>query len=249
MKSRLALLITTFCPLFAQNVALPIAMGYTEPAPFQAAPGQVVTLFLDDISFGADGGFRSAQAGAGDLPQRLAGISVRITKLDGSEMQAPIFAVQQKPLCGLSGLQAGDAGCLLTLVKVQIPFELPGDLVLDSQKIYTLPLPALISIDVDGRISALLRSRPDRPYRRNRPPIARCSRDYRPDTEYPASDAWNRDELRKCAEFRATDRIQPRVQRHTAPDHSRFALFGPGRDLQGEFHAAYPQGPDHSVRR
>jgi hypothetical protein len=151
MKSQLALLITTLCPLFAQNVALPIAMGYTEPAPFQAAPGQVVTLFLDDISFGADGGFRSAQAGAGDLPQRLAGISVRITKLDGSEMQAPIFAVQQKPLCGLSGLQAGDAGCLLTLVKVQIPFELPGDLMLDSQNIYTLPLPALISIDVDGR--------------------------------------------------------------------------------------------------
>jgi hypothetical protein len=151
MKLQLALLTTTLCPLFAQNVALPIAMGYTEPAPFQAAPGQVVTLFLDDISFGADGGFRSEQAGAGDLPQSLAGISVRITKLDGSEMQAPIFAVQQKRLCGLSGLQAGDAGCLLTLVKAQIPFELAGDLVLNDQKIYTLPLPALISIDVDGR--------------------------------------------------------------------------------------------------
>jgi len=151
MKLQLVLLTTTLCPLFAQNVALPIAMGYTEPAPFQAAPGQVVTLFLDDISFGADGGFRSAQAGAGDLPQSLAGISVRITKLDGSEMQAPIFAVQQKRLCGLSGLQAGDAGCLLTLVKAQIPFELAGDLVLNDQKIYTLPLPALISIDVDGR--------------------------------------------------------------------------------------------------
>jgi hypothetical protein len=151
MKLQFALLITALCPLFAQNVALPITMGYTEPAPFQAAPGQVVTIFLDDISFGADGGFRSAQASAGDLPQSLAGISVRITQLDGSEMQAPIFAVQQKRLCGLSGLQAGDAGCLLTLVKAQIPFELPGDLVLGDQKIYTLPLPALLSIDVDGR--------------------------------------------------------------------------------------------------
>ena len=66
-------------------------------------------------------------------------------------MQAPIFAVQQKRVCGLSGLQAGDAGCLLTLVKTQIPFELPGDPVLNHQNIYTLPLPALISIDVDGR--------------------------------------------------------------------------------------------------
>ena len=151
MKLPFVLLIPTLCPLFAQNVALPLAMGYSEPAPFAAAPGQVVTLFLDDISFGAEGGFRFAQAGAGDLPQSLAGISIRITTLDGSEMQAPIFAVQQKRLCGLSGLEAGDAGCLLTLVKAQIPFELPGDLVFGGQKMYTLPLPALISIDVDGR--------------------------------------------------------------------------------------------------
>ncbi len=153
MKLKLAFLIPTLtlCPLFAQNVALPITMGYTEPAPFQAAPGQVVTIFLDDISFGADGRLRSAQAGAGDLPQSLAGISVRITQLDGSEMQAPVFAVQQKQQCGLSGLLAGDAGCLQTLVKAQIPFELPGSLLLGDQKIYTLPLPALISIDVDGR--------------------------------------------------------------------------------------------------
>jgi hypothetical protein len=151
MKLHFALLILTLCPLSAQNVALPISIGYTEPAPFRAAPGQVVTLFLDDISFGADGRFWSAQAGTGDLPQSLAGISVRITQLDGSETQAPIVAVQQKRLCGLSGLQTGDAGCLLTLVKAQIPFELPGDLVLSDQKIYTLPMPALISIDVDGR--------------------------------------------------------------------------------------------------
>jgi hypothetical protein len=151
MKMQFALLISMLCPLFGQNVALPVNIGYAEPAPFQVAPGQVVTLFLDDISFGADGGIRVAQAGAGDLPQSLAGISVRITQLDGSEMQAPIFAVQQKRLCGLSGLEAGDAGCLLTLVKVQIPFELPGDPVLGEQNIYTLPLPALISIDVDGR--------------------------------------------------------------------------------------------------
>ena len=151
MKLQFVLLIPTLCPLFAQNAALPITMGYTEPAPFQAAPGQVVTLFLDDISFGTDGRLRSAQAGAGDLPQSLAGISVRITLLDGSEMQAPVFAVQQKQLCGLSGFEAGDAGCLLTLVKAQIPFELPGGPVLSDQQIYTLPAPALISIDVDGR--------------------------------------------------------------------------------------------------
>ena len=70
--------------MFAQNVALPITIGYTEPAPFQVAPGQVVTLFLDNISFGSDGTPRSAVAGPGDLPQSLAGTSVRITTLDGT---------------------------------------------------------------------------------------------------------------------------------------------------------------------
>ena len=54
-------------------------------------------------------------------------------------MQVPMFAVQQKRLCGLSGLQAGDAGCLLTLIKAQIPFEVPGDPVLSDQKVHALP--------------------------------------------------------------------------------------------------------------
>jgi len=151
MKLEFAFLISALCPIIGQNAAPPVNIGYTEPAPFQVAPGQVVTLFLDDISFGADGSLRAAQAGGGDLPKSLSGISVRITQLDGSEMQAPIFAVQQKRVCGLSGLEAGDAGCLLTLVKAQIPFELPGDPVLGEQNVYTLPQPALISIDVDGR--------------------------------------------------------------------------------------------------
>src|SRR5436309_3224814 len=115
MKQTLAVLLLTLCPLFAQTAALPIAMGYSEPAPFQAAPGQIVTLFLDDVPFALDGSGRSAHAGDGDLPQSLAGISVRVTRLDGVEMQAPILAVQQKRQCGLSGLQAGDAGCLLTV--------------------------------------------------------------------------------------------------------------------------------------
>ena len=211
MKLQFALLISTLCPLFGQNVALPINIGYIEPAPFQVAPGQVVTLFLDDISFGADGRLRVAQAGAGDLPQSLAGVSVRITQLDGSEMQAPIFAVQQKRLCGLSGLQAGDAGCLLTMVKAQIPFELPGDPVLGDQNIYALPLPALISIDVDGRRG---RGFPLQPLPDNGHVLTSC------DT------LWDTSTSSVC-------------------DRQVFHADG----SQGEFHPAYPQGPNHSVRR
>ena len=52
IKLLFAIFLPTLCPLFAQNVALPITIGYTEPAPFQVAPGQVLTLFLDNISFG-----------------------------------------------------------------------------------------------------------------------------------------------------------------------------------------------------
>jgi hypothetical protein len=150
-KRQLLVLIGVLCPTFAQNGAIPITMGYLEPAPFQAAPGQVVTLFLDNIPQDAGGVPRSAQAAAGDLPTNLAGISVRIIQSDGSEVLAPIFSVRQQLACGLSGLIAGDAACVLTLIKVQIPFELQGDLVRRDEKSYSYALPALVSIDVDGR--------------------------------------------------------------------------------------------------
>lgn len=87
-KKQLLALIAVLCPAFAQNGAIPISVGYTEPPPFQAAPGQVITLFLDNIPEEATGEPRMAQAGAGDLPASLAGISVRITQSDGSEVMA-----------------------------------------------------------------------------------------------------------------------------------------------------------------
>jgi len=150
MKLHLLVVITFSCPVFAQSPAIPIAVGYSEPAPFQAAPGQVVTLFLDDIPSGVNGAVRSAQATVGDLPTSLAGVAVRITQLDGTELQAPIFAVRQDLKCGLSGVIAGDAACMLTVVKVQVPFELQGDLVL-RDGVYSTPFLAQLSIDVDGR--------------------------------------------------------------------------------------------------
>ena len=151
MKLLFAIFLPTLCPLFAQNVALPITIGYTEPAPFQVGARTGSHPISRQHLLGRRRSSRSAVAGPGDLPQSLAGISVRITTLDGTDLIAPIFAVDQKQLCGLSGLQAGDAGCLLTRVKMQIPFEVPGDLVRGDQGSYKLPPPALISIDVDGR--------------------------------------------------------------------------------------------------
>ena len=106
------------------------------------------------------------QAAAEDLPTSLAGIAVRISQGNSPDMQAAIFAVQQQEPCGLSGLQAGDAGCLLTLVKIQVPFELAGDPVSGDQKTYSYAPPALLSIDVDGHRG---RGFPLQPLSRQRP--------------------------------------------------------------------------------
>jgi len=150
LKKRLLLIVGVVFPALAQSGALPIALDYTEPPAFLAAPGQVVTLFLDDVPPLPDGSLRRAEAASGDLPANLAGIAVRITQEGSPDMQAAIFAVRQQEPCGLSGLQAGDAGCLLTLVKIQVPFELVGDPVSSDQKTYSYALPAFLYIDVDG---------------------------------------------------------------------------------------------------
>jgi hypothetical protein len=150
MKRQLLLIIACACQALAQNSVIPAAMGYTEPPVFQAAPGQVVTLFLFGVP-GLDGRLRSAQAPDGDLPTSLAGISMHVFQGDSPRVAAGIFAVRQLELCGLAGTITGDQSCLLTLVKIQFPYEFSGDPVLRDSGSYTYQLPALLSIDVDGR--------------------------------------------------------------------------------------------------
>ena len=151
MNRRFLLILAALCPAFAQNGVIPVALGYTEPSAFHAAPGQVATLFLYGIPFGPNGRLRSAQAEPGALPTSLAGISVRVFQSDSSGVPSGIFAVRQIEQCGLSGTITGDQACLLTLVKVQFPFEFAGDPVLQAEGTYANPLPALLSVDVDGR--------------------------------------------------------------------------------------------------
>lgn len=159
MKRQLLLLIAVVCGAFAQNSAIPASIGYTEPSAFQAAPGQVVTLFLFNVPAGTDGRDRSAQAPDGNLPTKLAGISVRVFQADSPGAPAGIFAVRQIELCGLSGIIAGDQSCL-TLVKVQLPFEFAGDPVLRDSGDYTYPSPAWLTIDVDSRLGRLFSLQP-----------------------------------------------------------------------------------------
>ena len=152
MSRQLLFLIAALCPAFAQNGVIPAAIGYSEPPALQATPGQVITLFLYGVPSGTDGRLRSAEAGAGDLPTSLAGISVRVFQSGSPAVPAALFSVRQREQCGLSGSITGDQSCLLTLVKIQFPFEFAGDLVLDDRGVYRYTLIALMSIDVDGRL-------------------------------------------------------------------------------------------------
>src|SRR5215471_5068219 len=64
----------------AQPAPVITGAGYSAPAPFQVAPGQVVTLFLRDLPAAPDGSLRSSEAVGTPLPTALAGISLTVTQ-------------------------------------------------------------------------------------------------------------------------------------------------------------------------
>ena len=151
-----------FCaltPVFAQtNTAVLAGAGYSSPAPFLIAPGQVITLFVRDVPPDASGQLRVAQADAARPPAILAGLSVRIAQIESFAQQAPIFAVKQENECGQSG--AADPACLLTSIKLQIPFEVSGDVtVTESRQAIYAPV-AQIAIGVDGRAGRTFPAQP-----------------------------------------------------------------------------------------
>lgn len=120
-------LFATISALFAQSPAptgsVLVDAGYSRPTPPELAPGQVITLFFRGVKPLADGKLRSAQAEKTPLPETLAGLSVRIEQADPpTSVRAPILSVRQETECGAT--QSVTSTCLLTSVRVQIPFEL-----------------------------------------------------------------------------------------------------------------------------
>jgi len=116
----LALLLCIGSSAFAQPAASLAAVGYTGPGfPLPVAPGQVVTLFFYGVAPFADGQLRFAQATNVPLPTTLAGLSVHIAQ---QPLSFPIFAVRQQNECDQD--LAGNLGCLLTSIRVQVPIEL-----------------------------------------------------------------------------------------------------------------------------
>ena len=150
MKRYFLLTTAIFFPAFAQTGAIPASLDYAKPAAVQAAPGQVVTLFLHGIAPAYGGTLRSAQASEGTKPSSLAGISVRITQGPDATWPAALFAVRQENECTQSTV--ADLTCILTSVRLQIPFDLVGDPIRNGQTgLFQLRPLAQLAVDVDGR--------------------------------------------------------------------------------------------------
>jgi hypothetical protein len=148
MKTLLIIAIVgAHCFAFAQPSPIIASAGYSSPEPFQAAPGQVVTMFVRDVPRAADGQLRSGKASGLPLPNALGGLSVAIIQASGT-LRAPIFAVRQESECEAAG--ADEASCLLTAIQIQVPYDLAADISLSPLKRVIYGPLAQVRIDVDG---------------------------------------------------------------------------------------------------
>jgi uncharacterized protein (TIGR03437 family) len=102
----------------AQNVIT--GAGYFSPAPVSAAPGQVITLFVDGVGKALTQPVRATSA---SWPTSLAGISVTLRQ--HSEQAVPIFEVRPLSTCPAGSLPDSRPACAtLAAITVQIPYEL-----------------------------------------------------------------------------------------------------------------------------
>lgn len=139
----IALLVLATAGAQAQMPATLQAVGYSAPtAPLPVAPGQVVTLFLRDISTFQGGQLRNGEAGPGALPSSVAGLSATISQ---PPMSVPLFAVRQENDCDTAA--SLNPACILTSVKVQIPYEIASTtqlvVAVDGQVSRNFPLQAI----------------------------------------------------------------------------------------------------------
>jgi uncharacterized protein (TIGR03437 family) len=112
-----ALAILPFFTLPAQTNTV-VSAGYTPPVPLYAAPGQVVTLFVEGVGKSLT---QPVRAPDGSWPNSLAGISV--TLLQGTKIIVPILEIRPIPTC--SPPFGFEIPCgQITAITVQIPYGL-----------------------------------------------------------------------------------------------------------------------------
>jgi uncharacterized protein (TIGR03437 family) len=125
--------------LFGQTVPVIIGGGYRNPDAFQVAGGQVITIFLRAAQtllplYSPVGiAYRFVIADSVPLPTSLAGFSARVQEAVivgsfGDLAPAPIFAVQQLPICldttaNTLAEPPATAECWVTAITLQIPFS------------------------------------------------------------------------------------------------------------------------------
>jgi hypothetical protein len=111
-------IIMSLGPLFGQGTTL-VGLGNVSQPPITVAPGQIITLLVSNpktilpaTSF--------QRATTLPLPTSLAGFSVSIRDYTGTH-PAAILRINQSPLCQLNRTSPD---CLVTILQIQIPFEL-----------------------------------------------------------------------------------------------------------------------------
>jgi hypothetical protein len=148
----------------AQPSSVLVGAGYAPPEAPMVAPGQVVTMYYRGIP-----GTRSGEAQA-PLPTGLAGLSAQITQ-SGSLWNVPLLSARQQDTC--NGSLSGPA-CVLTAVKLQIPYEVAANagpelspladlsLYVDGERVGSTPLQpvpdnshVLTACDVDRNAEAV----------------------------------------------------------------------------------------------
>jgi uncharacterized protein (TIGR03437 family) len=126
--SMLSLLLIGFCiTMSGQPSLLPVTgSGYALPAPIPVAPGQLVTLFVYDVDYGASGYIRpGGRAPAGvDLPTTLAGVYAEFDQLfDVKLLQLQVPMLDVNPFYTSPAPNPTEAGTAMVGVTIQIPFE------------------------------------------------------------------------------------------------------------------------------
>jgi hypothetical protein len=117
-KSRLFLIIGYCASLLGQQVGpAAIGSGYVLPAPFSAAPGQLVTVVVQGLASSLT---QTVHAPANaDLPNKLAGLTA--TYWQGAPRPAPMLEVH--PFTTRRGPYPWAQGSKLVAITIQIPFE------------------------------------------------------------------------------------------------------------------------------
>jgi uncharacterized protein (TIGR03437 family) len=133
-----------------------VDVNYAKPTPFIVSPGQIITLFFRGVETLPGGVARNVDAQTVPLPTTLGGLSMKISQpVLASPLPVPLLAVRQDKEC-----DTGSPQCLLTSVRIQVPFELPASTTprLGPQGV-TAP-DAELTVEEDGKASRSFLLRP-----------------------------------------------------------------------------------------